>query len=323
MARDFIVDEMKGFGMILVIIGHMSICKDLNLWIYSFHMPLFIFVSALYIKDFSRDELRKKINRLLLPFIVFSLLSWLCYTILTYLYYPEQFSEQLKKIVYILALTGQNGCSIWNKGNVTLWFLPCLFLCIIAYWLSTYLKWKYIDIILSILLSYFCAFCNLKLPANLDTAFLLYPFFKLAIVYKALNIKTYLLNMSLLYKIVMFVFLLALQVFLVSVNGHVDTASNVFGKNLIIFYLTACVGIFITILFFNICNYRSHLISYIGRNSITYLIFHVPLLQISNYMLNSNEPLNIALKFLFVLFLIVPLNYIIVHYCPILLGIKR
>lgn len=45
------VDALKGFGIILVAIGH-SGCPQLLLhWIYIFHMPLFFMLSGLMFKD--------------------------------------------------------------------------------------------------------------------------------------------------------------------------------------------------------------------------------------------------------------------------------
>lgn len=54
--RDFIIDQIKGFGMILVILGHMSVGQELHQWIYSFHMPLFAFVSAVFLKNNYKSE---------------------------------------------------------------------------------------------------------------------------------------------------------------------------------------------------------------------------------------------------------------------------
>lgn len=321
--RNYKVDYIKGVGMLLVIIGHMSICNDLYNWIYSFHMPLFTFISALYIKEYSKTELIKKAKRLLLPFVSFSLLSWFCYTLLTIIFYPEYLSEQLKKILYILAFTGQNACQIWNNGNVTLWFLPFLFCCILSYWIAVYFRLKFYDIIISILLAYLISLYDIKLPANLDTVFLLYPFFRLAVIYKVLNLNKFINILSLSNKILIFILLLILHLLLVSFNGRVDTSSNIFGNNIFVFYLTASIGISITILLFEIFNYRFRILGYIGQNSITYLILNIPLLQIFNCICDNNEPQYNILRLLFVVLFTIPLNHIITNYFPFMLGVKK
>ena len=57
------LDIAKGIGMILVYIGHCRIPGDNPLfqWIYSFHMPLFFFISGLLFKrrDFSLVMIKK------------------------------------------------------------------------------------------------------------------------------------------------------------------------------------------------------------------------------------------------------------------------
>lgn len=44
--RDIAIDIAKAVGILLVVLGHYDIPKCLNTWIFSFHMPLFIFLSG-------------------------------------------------------------------------------------------------------------------------------------------------------------------------------------------------------------------------------------------------------------------------------------
>lgn len=44
--RNYQLDIMKGIGILFVIWGHISENTSLNNWIYSFHMPLFFFISG-------------------------------------------------------------------------------------------------------------------------------------------------------------------------------------------------------------------------------------------------------------------------------------
>lgn len=44
--RETWIDVLKGIGIILVVIGHVSLGNTLNSWIYTFHMPLFFSVSG-------------------------------------------------------------------------------------------------------------------------------------------------------------------------------------------------------------------------------------------------------------------------------------
>ncbi|NJB83255.1 fucose 4-O-acetylase-like acetyltransferase [Wenyingzhuangia aestuarii] len=40
------IDIFKGIGILLVVIGHSTIPKELSWWIWSFHMPLFFTMSS-------------------------------------------------------------------------------------------------------------------------------------------------------------------------------------------------------------------------------------------------------------------------------------
>lgn len=42
-----VIDIMRGLGIILVVMGHISCEPHLSCWIYSFHMPLFFFISGM------------------------------------------------------------------------------------------------------------------------------------------------------------------------------------------------------------------------------------------------------------------------------------
>lgn len=323
-SRDFIIDNIKGFGMILVVLGHMPIGEGVHLWIYSFHMPLFAFVSAIFLRKYYKGELMKKVNRLIIPFFIFSLISWFCYTILTFVFYPEYLTVQLKKIVYIVAGSGQNACAVWGNGNVTLWFLPFLFLSILVFWLSEIFRLKFWDVGCSMLLAYLCAFYDIKLPANLDTVFLLYPFIRFGSYYKILSnkISSLRVKIPLYIQIILLMFLILVHYMLCQLNGAVDTASNVFGNNIILFYLTALLGVMIIVLFFNIYNKHNQFLEYIGRNSMVYLIFNIPLIQLFGYICGDGIECVFG-EFIFVLLITIPICYFLTNYFPFLLGVKK
>jgi acyltransferase len=70
------IDALKGFGMILVIIGHMSIPEMMRQFIFSFHMPLFFFISGyLYNGGFSAKWTLRKLDSLLIPYVVYGAIT--------------------------------------------------------------------------------------------------------------------------------------------------------------------------------------------------------------------------------------------------------
>ena len=68
------VDAIKGMLILLVIIGHFGLAKStptiLHDIIYSFHMPLFIFLSGYVIESITFQKLITRIRKLLVPFFI-------------------------------------------------------------------------------------------------------------------------------------------------------------------------------------------------------------------------------------------------------------
>ena len=71
------VDYAKAIAITFVIIWHVSTRNYLSDWIYSFHMPLFFFLSGITLKANRRGYkafIKKLVKRLLPPYILYSLL---------------------------------------------------------------------------------------------------------------------------------------------------------------------------------------------------------------------------------------------------------
>ncbi|MBE1445660.1 acyltransferase family protein [Paenibacillus sp. OAS669] len=77
--RDSYFDNVKFILITLVILGHIieplnngQTFKPLYLWIYSFHMPLFVFITGYFSKNIhSSDYFNKVISKLMLPYLFF------------------------------------------------------------------------------------------------------------------------------------------------------------------------------------------------------------------------------------------------------------
>lgn len=50
MQRNQRIDVIRGMAIMLVVLGHSGVSEPLFQWIYSFHMPLFFFVSGIFFK---------------------------------------------------------------------------------------------------------------------------------------------------------------------------------------------------------------------------------------------------------------------------------
>lgn len=75
------IDIAKGIGIFLVILGHTYRRNIVQNWLYSFHMPLFFFISGwLYCEIDKKDYVKlvtKKARGLIMPYAVFIMLNFL------------------------------------------------------------------------------------------------------------------------------------------------------------------------------------------------------------------------------------------------------
>jgi fucose 4-O-acetylase-like acetyltransferase len=75
------LDAAKGLGILLVTLGHTDIPSQLKTYIYTFHMPLFFFLSGYLftLKKFPNLKvfLSKRTKSLVLPYLCFSLVAYI------------------------------------------------------------------------------------------------------------------------------------------------------------------------------------------------------------------------------------------------------
>lgn len=113
------VDISKGIVICLMVIGHSSLPTSISRWIWSFHMPFFFIISALFT---SWDKLalssfiKRKSKILLIPFIVYSIVNLLLIPI----------GVGMPHISYAIQIFREG----W--GGIALWFVPVFYLSIIV-----------------------------------------------------------------------------------------------------------------------------------------------------------------------------------------------
>lgn len=133
-------DILKGIGILLVVIGHTGISGLPYTYIYSFHMPLFFFVSGCFYKRRPLIEvLERKAKSLLLPWMSFAMLFFIAYTVIDAIK-MQNLPEALSVNLSALNLMDEH-CTLFRS----IWFLVCLFEVSVFYALldrmPSYLKW--------------------------------------------------------------------------------------------------------------------------------------------------------------------------------------
>lgn len=113
------IDMAKGYGMILVILGHVG-CGPLEKWIYSFHLPLFFFLSGLvfHTNISFNDFFRKRVKGILIPYFCLGSVVVVFEVIFGYLTAAQPIAEAIYNKLEDLII--QIRC--WD-----LWYLATLF----------------------------------------------------------------------------------------------------------------------------------------------------------------------------------------------------
>lgn len=134
-SRNLVLDIMKGIGILLVVIGHnFDNNSKIFIYIYSFHMPLFFLLSGYFFKyehNFKKF-INKKTYSIIMPYLYFSLISIILYNMF------------ISSNLYALStFFFSNRLGMGNiPYNTPLWFLSCLFLISMFYYLIYIIKNK-------------------------------------------------------------------------------------------------------------------------------------------------------------------------------------
>lgn len=119
------IDNIKGIGIFLVVLGHITKNVYIINFIYSFHIPLFFFISGMLInpsKHSLKDFVINKFKRLIVPYLAFSVISLVIWASA-----KVMMGEQISIQQQILGILRANVNLGDLKFNIPLWFLPCLF----------------------------------------------------------------------------------------------------------------------------------------------------------------------------------------------------
>ena len=155
-SQNSIISFLQAFGILLVVVGHSFYgCPDnpIHTWIYSFHMPLFMFISGYLLKytmSIKGNQLTeiplygqggfitKKIERLLTPYFLISSWAFILKILL------NRFSASPVDLSF--TYYGKMLLYPWSNIIIYFWFLPTLFLIfmIVVYGkrIMKYIKWK-------------------------------------------------------------------------------------------------------------------------------------------------------------------------------------
>ena len=97
------IDEAKGIGIVLVMLGHCCLHRNFCFWFYAFHMPLFFILSGYTFSGKGKfaDYLKKKIRTLLVPYMFFVIITMCCNGVLAVIHGNEYHVFEILKLYII------------------------------------------------------------------------------------------------------------------------------------------------------------------------------------------------------------------------------
>lgn len=279
--RDTYIDSLKGLLIILVVFGHTidayrgqsHLMTAIYNFIYSFHMPLFIFISGYFSKTSDTNKIRRQVFILLETYIIFQI-----------------FRQVIPSIYHMTSIKGL----IYNilSPGWALWYLASL----ITWKIVTPLLNKFISrnllIPMSIVVCLIAGFTSkIGYPLSLSRTLFFYPFFLLGYYAN----KSWIDKFRSLPKILSFVILCCIFIafyiysdyktydFLSGAKSYA-TIGGGFVYNVIVRVFFILVALLVSILVINI-NTDYKILSTIGKDSLVYYIFHISILIFINRVL--------------------------------------
>lgn len=288
MAYEKWIDIAKGIGIFLVIVGHSHCPPFLQTIIYSFHMPLFFFLSG-YTFHYDKYKLNKsafvtnKFYRLVVPyffanFLILLILSLKDSLTMNPLKMPIPVTRSLIGIAYGNGAPLNPPSIFANMVDVPTWFLLCLFCAYLLFYLVAAFHEKY-----GLTLSYIVVFLTvyvgfaiskfIYLPWGIDIAFISMIFMFTAYImnhYGAINTKSKVIPEYFSWFLLLFISIL--------LNGRVDMNLRNY-SNLFLFVIGGLSGTFIMIgLAKELSRYTNvftEMSEYLGKKSLVILCYHL------------------------------------------------
>ena len=129
------LDMLKCLGMFIVVSGHIHTAYGwFSLPIHSFVIPLYFMLSGMTFKrsKFPKfgDFVKHRAKTLLLPYAMFSVITWAFWASYSYFTHAEVDSYWMPLLQTVLA----QGSGHFLVHNVPLWFIPCLFVIEVIYY---------------------------------------------------------------------------------------------------------------------------------------------------------------------------------------------
>ena len=271
------IDILRGLGIIIMVMGHVGFSGIFDVWIHTYHMPLFFVISGFFFRKRENFRIKeiviKKAKSLLIPYLFFGIFHYILWLFV--------FIEPEYKIWEpIIRLFSFNTVHLPIAG--ALWFFTALFFCeifynVIVYSVKSENMTTIILISISIIMSLITTLTDFRLPLTLDIAASCLVYYHVG-RYLRMYIDKYSVREKCkthyIQTFFVSVVLMAINVIIAFCNGYVNIKM---GWHAIIplTWLNAFIGIISLYLFSIFTDAKlgiiGKLIGFVGKNSIVYL----------------------------------------------------
>jgi len=336
------IDTCKGLGIFLVVFSHFSAISSINGYLYSFHMPLFFFLSGFLFNSEKYKSYGKFLSRrarsVLVPYFVFFVVTYLSYLLLSRNFGTNSFMEfniDAPRIYKpIIGLFYSVDVGDYMHFNRPLWFLTCLFVTDNIFYLLQKISPN--KIILAVLLFAISivgylgyGLLSSRPPWSGDTALNAVAFYGAG--YLIMAPTKSLMETAVWKRVLAIIPVFSMSLFFHLLNGRINMAGNVYG-NYFYYYPAAFFGIALCILISQWIG-KNRVFEYLGRNSLIILCFHFFGSSVARGVVRAfagirpRETLNSVpwgiYYLLFSIIFILPIIFIINRYFPFILGKQR
>ncbi|TSB47219.1 acyltransferase family protein [Alkalicoccobacillus porphyridii] len=275
------IDAAKGIGIILVVMSHAPIHDSIKNFLFAFHMPMFFYLSGIVYKTSSLPTstfILKKARGLLLPYFIFSFITYIVWFFVTR-HFPFTSGDQVDPIVPFSGIFISTPVDYQLTYNPAIWFLTCLFVVEVLFYLYQRLsKGRWLPILL-IGCGFIGYLSSIIISSNVLPWSILVAL--TAIVFYGLGYATKHLWKSYSWRSVLIVgaALYAITFIAQGLNTErIDMRGNIYGE-IWYFYIGATAGLIATILLAHKLA-RFHYLVYLGQYSIVILLLHFPALNL-------------------------------------------
>ena len=284
------VDMLKGVAILAVMIGHLVPYTYIGDFVYSFSIPLFIFVSGYLFKSYNsfKEFITHRFKSLLIPYLMFGLpfpivIAFYNATFAGGSYSPFSLAD------YFYALLQELYNYIIQIRYQVIWYLAMIFLVnVVMYFiLKVKHRWVQVAIILLLLITgaIYYHFGGKPLIWNIDTVLMALPFFYVGhLLSDNGKCVSWITNMKKSRAIILFAFLFLGNIIFNLLTHYIS------GESLDMYfcqygvlpftYISAFMGIFAFMLMSIIL--RSRFVEFFGRHSLIYFILHQGVLYLLN-----------------------------------------